>query len=54
MYYGRRFFKTEQVLSGGMVPVGGMWGKGVGGWIGWIYCVHVYANGKMRPIETIQ
>jgi hypothetical protein len=30
-----------------------MWGKGVGGWIWYKYCVHMYVNGKMRLIETI-
>jgi hypothetical protein len=27
--------------------------KGVGGWVSWKYCVHIYANRKMRPVETI-
>jgi hypothetical protein len=27
-----------------------MWGKGVGGCK---YCIHMYVNGKMRPVETI-
>jgi hypothetical protein len=29
-----------------------MWGECVGGGI-WKYCVHIYANGKMRLAETI-
>jgi hypothetical protein len=29
---------------------GKWWGKGVGGWK---YSVHIYVNGKMRPIKTI-
>jgi hypothetical protein len=31
----------------------GMWGKGVGGWIWCKYCVHMYVNVKMRPVETV-
>jgi hypothetical protein len=31
-----------------------MWGKGVGGWIWCKYCVYMYVNGKMRPVETFQ
>jgi hypothetical protein len=27
--------------------------KGVGGWICCKYCVHMYVNGKMKPVETI-
>jgi hypothetical protein len=30
-----------------------MWGKVVGGSIWYEYCVHVYVNGKLRPVETI-
>jgi hypothetical protein len=47
--------RAEQVLSGGLVPVGEgrLWGEGVGGWIWSKYCVHVYVSGKMRPAETI-
>jgi hypothetical protein len=30
-----------------------MWWKGVGGWIWCKYCVHMYVNGEMRPIETL-
>jgi hypothetical protein len=29
------------------------WGKGVGGGIWCKYCVHMYENAKMRPVETI-
>jgi hypothetical protein len=28
-------------------------GKGVGGLMWCKYCVHMYVNGKMRPVETI-
>jgi hypothetical protein len=40
---------------GGLVPVerGRVWGKGVGVWIQWKYCVHMYVNGEMIPVETI-
>jgi hypothetical protein len=46
---------AEQVLSGGLVQVGGgrIWGEDVGGWTWCKYCVHMYANDKMRPVETI-
>jgi hypothetical protein len=27
--------------------------KKVGAWIWCKYCVHMYVNGKMRPVETI-
>jgi hypothetical protein len=30
-----------------------MWGKGIGGKLSCKYCVHMYVNGKMRPVETI-
>jgi hypothetical protein len=38
-----------------MVPVwrGIMWGKGIGGWIWYKYCIHMYVNRKLRPVETI-
>jgi hypothetical protein len=38
-----------------LLPVRGgrMWAKGVGEWIWCKYCVHLYANGKIRPVETI-
>jgi hypothetical protein len=29
------------------------WGKRVGGCLWCQYCVHMYVNGKMRPVETI-
>jgi hypothetical protein len=29
-----------------------MWGKGVEEWIWCKYCVYMYVNGKMRPVET--
>jgi hypothetical protein len=29
------------------------WGKGVGGWIQCKYCVHMYVNGRIRPVENI-
>jgi hypothetical protein len=37
------------------VPVGRerMWGKDVGGWIWHKYCIYIYVNGKMRPVESI-
>jgi hypothetical protein len=41
----------------GGVPVGGrmmMWEKGVGGWIWYKCCVHMYANGKVRTVKTSQ
>jgi hypothetical protein len=39
----------------GLVPVGRgrMQGKGIGVWIWCKYCVHMYINRKMRPVETI-
>jgi hypothetical protein len=27
--------------------------KGVGGWIWCTYCVYMYVNGKMRPVDII-
>jgi hypothetical protein len=47
--------RTKLVLSGELVPFRGrrMWGNGRGGLIQCKYCVHLYINGKMRPIETI-
>jgi hypothetical protein len=30
-----------------------MWSKGVEGLIWCKYCVHMYVNGKMIPVETI-
>jgi hypothetical protein len=46
--------KAEHITSGGgLVPVWGGGGKCVGGWIWYKYCVHMYLNEKMRPIETI-
>jgi hypothetical protein len=30
-----------------------IWGKGTGGRIWCKYCVYMYVNGKMRPVETI-
>jgi hypothetical protein len=36
-----------------VVLVGRRWGKGVGVWIYCKYCVHMYVNGKMGPVETI-
>jgi hypothetical protein len=46
--------RAKQILSGGLVPVGGgrMRGEGMGGGIWCKYCVHMYINGKMRPVET--
>jgi hypothetical protein len=46
---------AKQVLPGMLVPVRGRrrWGKCVGGRICCKYCVHMYVNGKMRPVETI-
>jgi hypothetical protein len=35
------------------VGSGKKWGKGEGGWICCKYCVHMYVNGEMRPVETI-
>jgi hypothetical protein len=32
---------------------GGSGKKGMGGWIWYKYCVHMYVNGKMIPVETI-
>jgi hypothetical protein len=32
---------------------GRRWGKAVGGLIWCKYCVHMYVNGKMIPVETI-
>jgi hypothetical protein len=42
-------------LFWGLIPVGEgrMWGKGVGQSIWYKYCVHMYVNGKIRPVETI-
>jgi hypothetical protein len=47
--------RPEWVLSGLLVPMGEerMWREGVGGWTCWKYCVHIYANVKMRPVVTI-
>jgi hypothetical protein len=46
---------AEQVLSFGLVPVGGekMLGKCIWGWIQHKYCVHKTVNGKMIPDETL-
>jgi hypothetical protein len=30
-----------------------MWGKGVGGQIWCKYGIHMYVNGKTKPVETI-
>jgi hypothetical protein len=51
--------RSEQFLPRGggyrYFWVGGRcWGKGVGGWIWCKYCVHMYANGKMKSVETVQ
>jgi hypothetical protein len=45
---------AEQVLSGVLVP-GRRWilGEGLGGWMWCKYCVHIYENGKMRPVKII-
>jgi hypothetical protein len=47
--------RAEQILSEGLIPVGGgrKWGKGVGGLIWYKYCVYIYENGKLKPVETI-
>jgi hypothetical protein len=47
--------RAEQVLSGGLVPVGEgrKQGKGIGENLGQI-CVHMCINGKMIFVETIQ
>jgi hypothetical protein len=29
------------------------WGNSEGGWIWCKYCVHMYVNGKMRPVKTV-
>jgi hypothetical protein len=29
------------------------WRKGMGGWMWCKYCAHMYANGKMVPVETV-
>jgi hypothetical protein len=42
------FIKSENRRAGGR-----MWVKGVGGRIWYKYCVYMYVNGKMRPVETI-
>jgi hypothetical protein len=54
------FTKTENrrivgSCLGGLLPVGGrrMWGEGIGGWIWYKYCVHMYVNWKMRLVETV-
>jgi hypothetical protein len=40
-------------LPGRLVPVGGEdVREGVGGWTWYQYCVHIYVNGKMRPVES--
>jgi hypothetical protein len=28
-------------------------GKGVGGWIQYKYCIYMYVNAKMIPVETV-
>jgi hypothetical protein len=47
--------RAEQVLLGGLVPVGGLWrwGKSVEGWIWCNCCAHMYVSGKMRLVETV-
>jgi hypothetical protein len=30
-----------------------MWGKGIRRFIWCKYCIHIYVNGKMRPVEII-
>jgi hypothetical protein len=37
----------------GVGTSGGVWEKGVGGWIRYKYYVHIYVNGKTRPVESI-
>jgi hypothetical protein len=32
---------------------GEVWGESIRGWIWYQYCVHMYENGKMKPVETI-
>jgi hypothetical protein len=44
-----RCFLKSAGISGG----GGRRRKGVGEWIWCKYCVHIYVNGKIRPVETI-
>jgi hypothetical protein len=47
---------TGPALGGGtLIPVeeGKRWGKGVRGFIGYIYCVHMNVNGKKISVETI-
>jgi hypothetical protein len=39
--------------NGTLVPVRGGRGRSVGGRIWCKYCVYMYVNGKMRPVETI-
>jgi hypothetical protein len=47
--------KTCPILGGAVIPVWGgkMWIEGIGVWITYKYCVHIYVNGKIRPVENI-
>jgi hypothetical protein len=47
--------RVEHVLSGIVGTSGGgrRWGKDARGRIWCKYCVHMYVNGKMIPVETV-
>jgi hypothetical protein len=51
----RREGQNRSCLGGKLVPMGGggRWEEGVGGWICCKYCIHMYENGKMIPVETV-
>jgi hypothetical protein len=44
--------RAEQVLSGGRGGTSERW-EDVGKGCAHKFCVHMYLNGKMRPVETI-
>jgi hypothetical protein len=50
---GEQEIKTGSVCGVGTTVKGKRWGKGVGGCIWCKYCVHIYVNGKMKPVQTI-
>jgi hypothetical protein len=56
------FFYKIREQEGGSGPAGlaggggtskRWWGEGVGGWIWYKYCVHMYVNIKRKSVETI-
>jgi hypothetical protein len=50
------FYKIGEQVGWGRAGTSGKRkkvGKGVGGGLWCTYCVHMYVNGKMRPVETV-